>query len=128
MKLLDGSIEALAKEGRHSIQIPEIIIGSTAGIPEIECPNDWFWRMNHLKLPCRQGFLYLTRKGYAANRENIREAFLSACRRAGSTNMNRDWAKFEKSIDQFFADVDTAVRKKIASLRSKIAELERFNP
>ncbi len=120
MRIIEGAITTLAEMGRVSTQIPELVIG---GEPTyIEIPDAWVVRLAHEDgPPAKQGFLFLTRLGWAMNRGAIRDAWLTSPmdrRRAHC------WAEACGRVQAIFARRDAARVKAIASLQKKIAWLK----
>lgn len=127
MKILKDSIFTLPSEGRMTVQIPMFSIG---GVPEIEdLPDEWFIFVKDYS-PCigkETGFLYLSRKGYVANKDKIKEVFLEGySKRIQSSNFDKEkiWNQFDNTILEFYEKVDTKFKQKIALYRKKLQELE----
>lgn len=116
MKIIEGSIVALAMEGRVTTQIPEIAIG---GMPSyVTVPDAWVVRLALQDgPPAKQGFLFLTRLGWSMNHDAIRDAWLTSPedhRRA------HNWTEACAMIEAIFAKRDHARLKAVASLQNKI--------
>jgi len=137
MKISKGAITSLARQGYLTLQVPdlEIRIGEEAKLNpkwEIEeLPDAWFCRTkcynakgSRLVFGREQGFLYLTREGWEANREALKEAFQS------SSNKRGDWPEFVEKAENFLRNLDSNtaayVQKKKANLKRQLFELEQY--
>ena len=125
MRIFKDAITTLAAEGRRTLQVPDLVIAiPPVRLEEVEyeeVPDEWFTRLKR-DVPCagkENGFLYLSRKGYEANKERLKEAFLKAQYKRGT------WEQFEKDAEDHFAKVETARQRKLKLLRAKADELER---
>lgn len=110
MKVYYGAITTMAARGRLSLHIPDIAVGTP--MPEmIDRPDEWFIRCvirggNHPYRETRPltskdsyAMLYLSKKGYEANKDALRMAFNSVYDR-GHT-----WADFEAYAEMFYAEL-----------------------
>ena len=75
MKISKSAIYSLASEGIITLQIPTLYIGN---LPNdiVDLPDNWFCKIKHPVRPCvgkEHGFLYLTRKGWAANKKILKK-------------------------------------------------------
>lgn len=148
MYIFVDAITQLAGEGRLTLQVPEqdISFGYVMPTERTEVPDDWFETLRHgykIKNPptefahpefstsmrrCfgkEQGFLHLTRKGFEANKEAIKEAWLNGGRYGVPTN--QPWEDFERYAEFHFANVDISTERyrqsKIASLNKALTSL-----
>jgi len=130
MKLPRDSITQLTREGHCTLQVPDSVYllpgddGSKLDL--VDYPDDWFTMIKSGDEPAigrEEGFTYLSRKGYEANKAELKAAIESAVDKRQVT-----WEKFEKYAEKHFAGVEKAVAKKLKNLRSKVAELEKFIP
>ena len=77
MKLTSGAITHMASLGIPSLEIPEICTSKTSEI----VPDDWIERVQFFPggKPCRYGgVLCLSERGFMANQERLKQAFLAA--------------------------------------------------
>jgi len=124
MKILPGSITCLAGEGRLTIQVPTISIGTDDRALE-DAPDDWFVLTGYGTKPAigrerSSAFVYLSRKGYEANKSALRAAFNQSTSRRGT------WQQFEAAAEAFFADLEKNRQKRIARLTQQIKDLEAY--
>jgi len=128
MKLCRDAITALTSEGRCTLQVPDMVL-LFPGDKEpalVDYPDDWFSTMKSNDEPAvgkEGGFTYLSRKGYEANKADLKKAIEKACGKRG-----KGWADFEKYAEEHFAKVEKSVARKLKTLRAKVAELEKFVP
>lgn len=108
MQLLELQLFCMAREGRMTLQIPEILIGAPPESPSIEVKDSHLTRVG--------GFLYFSRAGYDFYCDRLREQF----RDTGRGN----WEEFEQAAENHFKDVILECDRKIASHRRAIAKLE----
>lgn len=114
MKIIKDSIICLAKKGRATLQVPDIVIGVAPEL--VDCPDEWFVKLtNRNGIPSVQGFLFLTQAGYEANKKDLLCAYASA---GGSPT------DFEAMAETQFHERKNAVAKEILKLKKKIAKLE----
>lgn len=124
MKILKGSIPQLASEGYLTLQIPafDIWIGESPVASSYEdVPDEWVTILrsnNQFCIGKETGFLFLTRKGWEANKEAIKEAFEKSKMKRGT------WQEFEKHAEDHFADVLSSNTKRLKYLESRVAELK----
>ena len=72
--------------------------------------------------PCvgkENGFLYLSRKGWAVNKERVKEAFSRTPYPRGT------WEQFEKYAEDHFAKLEAGRQRRLRLLRTKADELEK---
>lgn len=123
MQIIKGSITSLASEGRITLQVPTMAIGiGTAPSVSFETvPDDWFvYLRNDVPATGKQeGFLFLSKRGFDANKTDIQRAFLSSTRARGT------WADFEKHAEEHFKKVETKTKKRIEKLKKELVELEK---
>jgi hypothetical protein len=117
MKLQEGSITVLASEGRLTLQVPEWSIGDDSEL--VEYPDRWFVRL-HGRRPCvgrESGYLFLSREGWKANREILKQAF--------STVRGAEWSDFEQHAEKHFQEVQATADKLVAKLTRQLDEARR---
>ena len=133
MLLCENAITSLASEGYISLQIPHLDIvindNKALAVPSsesrnaVELPDEWFVWLKVSKQPAvgkEQGYLYLTKIGWEANKEKIKSAFLKLPERerVGS------WEDFERYAEKHFMEVQKAIKTKITRLQNKIKQLK----
>jgi len=130
-------ITALQGKGYVTLQIPQfsIDIGPTPEPeveppePQVELPADWFNVIKYVGNACRpcigkeNGFLFLTRKGYEANKERIRKAFEQAIAKGLDRTNGEGWLAFEKYAEKHFSEMEKTIEKEKNKFAKKVAEL-----
>lgn len=117
-----NSITDAAEEGRISLEVSNIFFdlndednpryfnnGDDDLEDYTELPDDWFCGFDESGLPIygkQDGFLYLTRKGWEACKEEIRKAY------ENSELRTKTWEDFEKYADDFLNKVDNKIKEK----------------
>ena len=109
----------MASEGRLTLQIPTLYIGS---LPNdiIDLPDEWFCILKGGR-PCvgkEQGFLYLTYKGWIANRNDIKKAFMASKYKRGT------WQDFKNHVKNDFKERHKKVQKQINYHQTKVNQLK----
>lgn len=130
-------LETLRERGYISLQIPEYDIDTRTGVsmsidnakPEdvVDMPDDWFMYVNG-ELPVigkQTGFLHLTRKGYEANKDRLKEALKHAIKIGYDRTDGKGWIVFEKHAEKHFADMHKAVGRKRMYFKKMLAELDK---
>lgn len=122
MKILKGALFAMASKGRLTLQVPSY---SGTGAPETEeIPDDWVVLLTGSGMaPAvgrEGGLLFMTRAGYAANKDRLRKVFEAGPDRTDGVG----WKAFEVKAERHFANVDKSLKRKIALLEKKVAELK----
>jgi len=132
MLMKKGVITSLASQGYLSLQVPQydIIIKEERAFAQSlidaegaeEHPDDWFvWLKNHRPVVGREsGFLFLTKKGWKANKEKIKEAFQASKMKRGT------WQEFEQHAEYHLTEVEEKTKKYINFLKKKIDTLNEF--
>ena len=146
MRLLRGSLTNLVRQGRITLQIPEIevnisenpnqelseenpfpfVLTACTNDEYVEYPDEWFMYVKYDSSslrPCvgkESGFLYFTRVGYEVNKEEIREAFEAACDRGHGNS----FSTFEVYVEDFFSKMEKRIERTINRERGKLDELE----
>jgi len=132
MKISKSTLFHLSKSGYAGVQIPTLTIswpnGSQTQTPDdiIELPDDYFQKTDTSHVPTKSDnhFLFFSRKGYEALKEEIKSAFLSSnTYRYGSTK-DEAWAHFEDIAEKHFQKVEKKLSNKIKSLEKKLEELK----
>ena len=118
--MFSGYLEHLRSRGKHSLQVGEVALGEP--LPDtVEAPDEWFERLKvcsglrrgdaGMRRPFwrEQGFLFLSRAGFAANRPRLRqivEVYNAQWPSEGFT-----WESFEASALLHFDTVDECTRR-----------------
>ena len=127
MKILKDSIVTLASEGRLTLQVPEwdIVNGQCTRIDTEIAPDEWFCRLKYYKpvVGKQEGFLFLTEKGFEANKDKLKIAFENSNLRNGGKGK---WHLFEEHAKDHFAKVKKAQNKLINELQNKLAQAQSF--
>jgi hypothetical protein len=116
MKLFRGAITALAAEGRITLQVPELIIGLVKPVDYEEYPDAWFERRSSRGVPAKTGFLFLTRDGWAANREAIKAVFCAS-------QQIYTWTGFVTIVEKDLDARDVVIEKEIRRLKDRLKYL-----
>lgn len=125
MKILKDAVTSLAREGRPTLQIPQHDIWFSKEPPPDkdrfeEIPNEWVITLRNGTpiVGKEEGYLFLTRAGWEANKDKIEKAF-------GYSGINRrgTWEDFEVHAETHFNLVTEATFKRIKSHVSKIKQL-----
>ena len=121
MRLPQSSLTYHAEAGRKTLQIPDYEIGEPQE-PRVEMPDEWFCRLrNRIPAVGRQtGFLWLTRAGYAANRELLLSAYENSTTGRGDGRRET----FEQAALAHFADTELRRDRAIGNLRRQLEQLE----
>ena len=116
---------SLPAEGRVTLQIPDIEVdfsNRTSSRSDFSAyPKDWFVKLNN-NIPAvgkQDGFTHWTKKGWEANKDKIKDAFLKT-----STPRGYTWEDFEKHASEHFASVQKKTERKIKDLSSKLDALK----
>ncbi len=123
MKILKDAITSLASEGRMTLQIPQVDLnprGFESSIKEV--PDEWVVALKDGSYPAvgrEQGYLYLTRAGWFANRDDIKDAFEGARFSRGNT-----WEDFEEYARKHFQKVEHNTMRRIRLFENKVKELQ----
>jgi len=130
MEILKDAITSSARGGYLSLQIPEIAVRFNGGQDEVEnIPDDWVCRLKSCDRPAvgkESGFLYLTRKGYEANKPAIRAAFEQAIASGTDRTGGIGWPAFEQAAAFHFSEVERRRAKLIAELTVKLEQANSF--
>jgi len=121
MKILKDSITSLASEGRITLQIPQYDLGSSDAIEE-EVPDEWVVTLRNGLYPAvgrEQGYLFLTRAGWFANQDKIKDAFEDAKFHRGNT-----WEDFEAHAKKHFQKVEHNTMRRIRLFKNKVKDLQ----
>lgn len=126
MKLTDNAITALACEQRLTLQVPDQAYWTPGNEPTfVDYPDEWFCRLLHDR-PSKQGALYLTRKGFEANREALKAAFEASRGGKFERGYNGDWSKFEAHAAEHFAKVEKGIARVRKATEKKLSEINTF--
>lgn len=116
MKIFKDAIITHASTGRITLQIPDRCYGVDPNQEHEDAPDEWFIRLkDHRPASNREnGYLFLTRRGYEANKERLKVSFGSVQSR-GTT-----WEAFEQDAERHFKEVEKKTLKYIDLLKNKI--------
>jgi len=122
MKLIKGSITRLSSQGYITLQIPGYAIGDPGiEIETEEVPDNWIIILHSNKCASvgkEGGFLFLTKTGWEANKDKIKDAYENAKHQRGP------WEKFELHAEEQFKKVEKSTKHKIQFLQKKIDQLK----
>jgi len=125
MQILKDSITCLAGQGRITLQIPQysIWLGPEARQPETEeVPDEWIMTLrssaSYPAVGKESGYSFLTRAGWLANKDKIKEAFEL------SNSMRGSWEDFEKYVERHFQSTREKTIKRIAFMEKKTRQLQ----
>ena len=123
MKIIKNSITSLAGRGYISLQIPMYAIASEEEINTVrneEVPDEWITKIKNYcpVVGKEQGFQYLTKAGWKANKDKIKEAYANAEFPRGP------WVKFEQYVVDHFKKVEGAKKRRIRLLEKKLKDLK----
>lgn len=120
----------LPQSGYMTTQVPDVAVYidgkgdyDESHLKHVECPDDWFIRIKHegnlelLSDNPRAGYLFWSRKGWEANKEQIKEAFSVAEYPRGT------WEEFEKRTELHYAKLESDRDKYIKRLENRIAKM-----
>lgn len=145
MRILRDTITYLAGSGYRTLQIPNVAINLPAPTPEIrdhgfsdedlermrnfepeyeEVPDEW---IVHVHSGCRRycltdrerrhSFLHLSRAGFEANREAIRQAFENSPMKRGT------WEQFLADAEEEWRKLEAGTERYRANLRRKLTQI-----
>jgi len=129
METIKDAIFLLTQRGYLTLQVPDLVyefsgkIGKKTKSQTENIPDDWVcFLVDNIPVfkDTVQCFLFLTRKGYEANKEKIKVGFNTIQDRGYA------WKDFEKYAKNHFAKIEKNLDKKKAQLRNKLKELENF--
>lgn len=125
---LSTVITLAGREGRNTLQVPEAEVIFQQGRPVMipsqnqreNYPDDYFMDFNSdANRPCigkEQGFLFLTRKGYAFFREEIKKARVNSIR-------HTDIESLDQHAEEFFNSIERSINKHRVNLQKKLDQL-----
>lgn len=129
MIVFKAAITHLASRGRTDIQVPEINISTKGVLYARDVPNDteelpdaWFIRLSYYLPVIKGGFLYLSKAGWEANKNQIKIAFEKAI--VNNYNRGKTWDDFINEINKHFIKIENTINKKKKYL---IKQLEYLN-
>jgi len=121
MIIYKDAITNTARSGRISLQIPEHGIFARRELYETEeVPDEWLVRLRRYKYPAigtEDGYLFLTRTGWNANKDKIEEAFSTAKFQRGT------WQEFLQHVEYHFKRVEKSTLRRIKFLESKVNKM-----
>ena len=145
MKIRKSSV--VAHIGKLSLQVPDLTLylgpkpknedrGENLSIDPnfgigpvdeiLDLPDDYFMRAryDYLTIGRETGFLYLSPKGYNALKPMLQEVFAELEKLSSVYFRPRGtWADFERAVEQFFATVQRATRKRAETFQRKAGEV-----
>lgn len=125
---LSTVITLAGRDGRNTLQVPEAEVVFQQGRPVMvpsqnqreNYPDDYFMNYNSDgNRPCvgkEQGFLFLTRKGYAFFREEIKKARVNSMR-------NTDIESLDQHAEEFFESIERSINKYRLNLQKKLDQI-----
>ena len=118
MRIIKGAIVAGAANGYLGVQVAEIAYGDD--VEYVEAPDEWFIRLKDRRpaVGREDGFLFLTRIGWEANKEQMRQAFETAQFKRGT------WEDFEKHVEDFFTDSKKRAARFVRLMKKKTRQAE----
>jgi hypothetical protein len=121
MEIFKGSITHLVGRGYHTLQVSDLaIVFDGVKMETEEIPDDWIIKLHsgsHRLATKNDGyFLYLSKKGFEANKDKLKVALESAQHKRGT------WEEFLEYVKNHFKAVDQANKKYKQSLLQKIKE------
>lgn len=155
MDIYKDTLTSLVSNGYITLQIPACIVdlGTLVGQPPgppaqtMTIPDDWAcWLQGGSSGPAvgrESGFLFYTSIGFAANKADIRRAYIPPCKLGGYrgelfpdrtwvngvdyfsvAEENAVWAEFEDFAKKQFADVKKNLSKALLKTRHKLIEAQ----
>lgn len=122
MKVIKSAISMLSSEGRITLQVPNRAL-RLPGQPEAEyeeVPDEWLITLKDGRPAAgkESGFLFLTRKGWDANKVKIKEVFSKAKFQRGT------WEEFEAHAEEHFTKVKKRLDKEIKRCEQRLVQLK----
>jgi len=118
MKFTENALFCLAREGRLTLQIPDVEInfggGPTTITTEVEVDPDHIDLCYGNKLTPR-GYPHFSLKGYEFYKDRLKAAFVDTGR--------GNWGAFEEAAEEHFAALEANLKKDIAKAAKKLAAL-----
>ena len=133
MKIWKGALTQLSSQGYMTIQVPDIVIGEPIP-PQEDLPDDWFIRKSlggflQPKLSM-EGILYLSPKGFEANKEEILNGFEKSVKAGIGRGIPKDCENpkqlFQIHVDAFFTKLKTKTLAKASRLAEKAEKLAKL--
>ena len=130
MKLLRGAITWEMKNGNvfNGGACIRVNPSSLTGERVRNCPDDWFIRVvpedgrfRLVPLTSHFGYMYLSRKGYEANKKALQKAFDKA--NAEGQCGHTQWSDVEVNIQKFFATVKDQSLEALRKMKVDVADL-----
>jgi hypothetical protein len=131
MRVLRGAVTHLAIRGYFTLQVPDLAVGHGSDDFE-ELPDEWFvklkWSGGRPAHARESGLLFLTRIGYDANRERLRQSLETWLRGypAGRGPGLQTWEDFERVAEMHFKSVAARLATYERALREKLGDVERW--
>lgn len=137
MNIPISNILMQASEGRLTLQVPTLnldVYGSDMQevtlLNAVNLPDEWFCYLKYDATPCigkQSGFLYLTRKGYMANYDDLKLAFQSSIANGCSDRTNGvGWPAFEQHAKEHFVRVSARLKFLISKKQREMRNLRSF--
>lgn len=139
MKMTFEQMTSLTSRGYLGTQIPEFDIDThkmeySMSIDNanpkdvVDMPDDWFMYSNGSSplIGNQKGFLHLSRKGYEANKDRLKAAFLLAISQGWDRTNGRGWVAFEEEAEEFYSGLKKSCQKMRKNLKKKLIDLKKF--
>jgi hypothetical protein len=127
VRIIKGTVFHLLDEGRLTIQIGNMAIGH---VDYEDWPDDWFLAVdgNGILRPLQMAesgecFLFLSRTGFLANQQLIRNSFEAGVQKCPRTNPPYTWMDLVNHAAEFWSKLETKTARKIGRLQNQIQEL-----
>ncbi len=122
MQIIKDALFTLVAEGRVTLQVPGYGIGKQIEYEEI--PNDWLCRLSGHDLCTgkKGGCFFLTKKGFEANKDKLKEKFMYAI--THGRDRGETWEDFETHAEEHYRKVQSRRDALIKNCKDKITALE----
>lgn len=119
MKFTESMLFCLAREGRLTLQIPDLVVNFPRGVKpqiesEIEVDDAHVDRCYGGRLTPR-GYPHFSRKGYEFYKDRLKAAFEDTGR--------GNWGAFEEEAEKHFVTLEKYLKRDIANTEKKLATL-----
>ena len=128
MRIFKDSITRLASLGYVTLQVPDTAFGSPS-IEMEDVPDEWLCVLTGAgrhRVGKELGFLYLTKAGWDANKEKIKEKFLKAIETGLDRTESLGWVAFERHVVEHFESLEKRNKKFKTQLEEKLEEMKRI--
>jgi hypothetical protein len=125
MLIIKGAITHLASRGYITTQVPNIALGNPQPDDE-ECPDEWFVLLHEGRpaIGKEYGIWHLTRIGWEANKDKIKQAFEEALAEGLDRTGGRGWEVFVEQVEEEFVQRKKKFEHYKKSLKQKLALCE----